>query len=142
MEQSKVRIHSVITNDQYELNKFLETLGDRLEESGIAFAVATRIQVCLDEMLSNAVKYGYPPARTGQIEVTITFDGEEILVMVSDDGIGFNPFERELPDSLDQDLETRDIGGLGIHIVKTMANRYAYKRTNNYNINQFWLSAQ
>ena len=142
MEQSEVRIHSVITNDQHELNKFLETLGDRLEETGVGFAVATRIQVCLDEMLSNAVRYGYPPERAGQIEVSITVDGEDILVMVSDDGVEFNPFERELPDSLNQDLETRDIGGLGIHIVKTMANRYDYKRTKNQNVNRFWLAAQ
>ncbi|MBC05399.1 ATP-binding protein [Thalassospira sp.] len=142
MEQSEVRIHSVITNDQQELNHFLETLGDRLEESGVAFAVATRIQVCLDEMLSNAVKYGYPPESTGQIEISITFDGAEILVTVSDDGIAFNPFDRESPDSLDKELEARDIGGLGIHIVKTMARRYDYQRTKNHNVNRFWLTAQ
>lgn len=142
MEQSEVRIHSVIRNDQHELNQFLETLGDRLEETGVGFAVATRIQVCLDEMLSNAVKYGYPPEQAGQIDITIAFEGEDILVTVSDDGIGFNPFERESPNSLDQELEARDIGGLGIHIVKTMANRYDYQRTKNLNVNRFWLSAR
>lgn len=140
MKQSEVSIHSTISNDRRQLDQFLETLGDRLEEAGIEFIVATRVQVCLDEMLSNALDYGYPPEKTGEIEISIAVDQDEILVTVSDDGIAFNPFERDLPDSLDKDLEERDVGGLGIHIVKSMARRFAYQRVNDRNINTFWLS--
>ncbi|MCC9620380.1 ATP-binding protein [Thalassospira sp. MA62] len=142
MAHSKIGIRSVISNDQKELNGFLETLGERLDESGVDFAVATRIQVCLDEMLSNALKYGYPPEQAGEIEISIGFAGDEVAVTVCDDGVAFNPFERDAPESLDQSLEDRDIGGLGIHIVKNMATRFDYQRDGDRNINKFWLAGQ
>lgn len=139
MGQYPTCIHSVISNNPKDLNQFLETLGSRLEEIDLELVVATRVQVCLDEMLSNAIKYGYPPEKTGQIEVSITYETDEIVVSVTDDGVTFDPFTRDDLDSLDLDIEDREIGGLGIHIVKNMASRVDHQRQNNRNINRFWI---
>ena len=48
-------------------------------------------------------------------------------ITISDDGIPFNPFQKASPD-LKASLEDRDIGGLGIHLVRELMDSVSYKR--------------
>ena len=57
----------------------------------------------------------------------------ELVVKVEDDGREFNPLELPEPD-LEQKLEERPIGGLGIHLVRNLMDELDYKRTHNKNI--------
>ena len=52
---------------------------------------------------------------------------------IEDDGIPFNPFTQESPDT-SLSLEDREIGGLGIHIVKSLMDSYEYIRIDNRNV--------
>jgi anti-sigma regulatory factor (Ser/Thr protein kinase) len=90
------------------------------------------VQLVLDELVSNVIKYGNASDRTGAIEVSLTIDGARLTIAVSDDGVAFNPLDATPPD-LDLPLVDRPVGGLGIHIVKTLAETIAYRRENGRN---------
>jgi sigma-B regulation protein RsbU (phosphoserine phosphatase) len=52
---------------------------------------------------------------------------------VEDDGIPFNPFARSEADT-SQSLEDREIGGLGIHLIRNIMDEASYKRRNDQNV--------
>ena len=85
--------------------------------------------VALDEILSNIVKYGHPgrPGE-GRVEVHLDLEDSEALEMVIlDDSDPFNPLEAEAPDT-SLGAEERDIGGLGIEIVRRLMDTIEYER--------------
>jgi anti-sigma regulatory factor (Ser/Thr protein kinase) len=55
-----------------------------------------------------------------------------LTIDVADDGIAFNPLEKDPPD-LDLPFSERPIGGLGIHIVRALSETIAYRRENDRN---------
>jgi sigma-B regulation protein RsbU (phosphoserine phosphatase) len=59
--------------------------------------------------------------------------GERMVISITDDGVPFNPFKKDPPDTM-LSLEEREIGGLGIHIVKNLMDEYNYKRNVDKNI--------
>lgn len=115
----------------------LETLADRLEAfveaEGIAPTPAYRLHLAADEFFNNAVDYGYPDGRSGTITVQVRRAGDAIEMTFSDDGDPFDPFQAPAPD-LDGPLEQRRIGGLGVHLVRTLADSFAYRREDGRNV--------
>jgi sigma-B regulation protein RsbU (phosphoserine phosphatase) len=85
--------------------------------------------VALDEILSNIVKYGRPAGgREGRVEIRLDLEAEEALEMVIvDDSAAFNPLEAERPDTSLAAGE-REIGGLGIEIVRRLMDTIEYER--------------
>ena len=85
--------------------------------------------VALDEILSNIVKYGRPAGEgDGRVEVHLDLQTEEALEMVIlDDSAPFDPLEAEGPDT-GLGVEERDIGGLGIEIVRRLMDTIEYER--------------
>ena len=59
--------------------------------------------------------------------------GERIVVSIADDGIPFNPFDADTPDT-DLALEERTLGGLGIHLVLKVMDKVAYQRRTDKNV--------
>jgi anti-sigma regulatory factor (Ser/Thr protein kinase) len=86
----------------------------------------------LDELVSNVIKYGKASECGDAIDVSLTLDGTRLTIGVSDDGIAFNPLEAKAPD-LHLPIADRPVGGLGIHIVKTLAETISYSRDNGRN---------
>lgn len=95
--------------------------------------LVSKMNVALDELLSNIVKYAYPDAGEYLTEVTLDFDAVRLKAVISDGGIPFNPFNQERPDTT-QGVDDREIGGLGIHLVKTMFDEVRYQRRAGRNI--------
>ena len=55
------------------------------------------------------------------------------MVTITDDGIPFDPFSVKTPDT-DLSIDEREIGGLGIHLVRNMMDKVSYQRKDNKNI--------
>ena len=91
------------------------------------------LNLILDEMVSNVIKYGYDDDQKHQIKVEVVVEPSLMTIEVQDDGKAFNPLEAPLPD-FDIPLEQRRIGGLGVYIVKAMCDEVVYKRENERNI--------
>jgi|RhiMethySRZTD1v2_1073278.scaffolds.fasta_scaffold03143_19 sigma-B regulation protein RsbU (phosphoserine phosphatase) len=86
----------------------------------------------LDEMLSNIVTYGYPGNPEGAIAVRVAITEEALRLDISDRAPAFNPLEAATPD-LDAPLDTRPVGGLGVHLARSVMDTMEYARENEEN---------
>ncbi|MCL2501372.1 MAG: ATP-binding protein [Defluviitaleaceae bacterium] len=90
-----------------------------------------QISVVVDEIFSNIANYAYNPG-VGNVNIRIVID-EDISIEFEDGGIAYNPLAAPDPDTA-LEIEDRDIGGLGIHIVKNIMDTVDYRRNGNKNI--------
>ena len=92
--------------------------------------------VC-DEIFSNICNYAYPPnATTKDAKISLSFDHHNRIVKIVfiDHGKPFNPIRVNEPDSLGKNPRERQIGGLGIHIIKKQVDEIYYEYKNDMNI--------
>ena len=89
--------------------------------------------MCLDELLNNTISYGFQDGEDHQIEVRVELAGKRLLVTLVDDGIPFNPFQMSTPD-ISLGVEEREIGGLGVHLVRSTMDEVSYKRNVDQNV--------
>jgi serine/threonine-protein kinase RsbW len=125
------RFEAVLRNDKADLASLPPRLEAFAEQAGLPPDVAMHIDVVLDELVANAIAYGYPDGRDGTIRVRLDVDGD-VTVVVEDDGNPFDPTTLPPPD-LESDLANRPVGGLGIHFVRTMMDEVAYARLDGRN---------
>ncbi|MBS7541847.1 ATP-binding protein [Ancylobacter oerskovii] len=122
-----------LANDLAELEPLVRALEFFAEASALPEKVAHRLTLAVDEFVNNAVDYGYADRRAGEITVSVRHRGEEVEVVLADDGDAFDPFTAPAPD-LTSSIEERRIGGLGVHLVRTLAARFAYRREDGCNV--------
>ena len=126
--------HITIPAEKKSLAKGIDPIIGLLEDEEADFALITKIELAIDEVLTNVALYAYAP-ETGNIDIDYGFDEEcrELTIVIADEGKPFDPLAREDPDiSLGE--KERKIGGLGICIVKTVMDEVTYERTEGKNI--------
>jgi len=95
---------------------------------------AARILILLEELLTNLVKYGYPDrAEPGVAEIELALNGSRLEIEFIDDGCAFDPLAGPSP-NLDEPLEERPIGGLGLHLLRSLTEVVRYERRDNKNV--------
>lgn len=89
-----------------------------------------KLNLVLEELGVNIVNYS---GATGDIEISLASDAERVTVEISDNGRPFNPLlDQETPD-ISAPLDDRPVGGLGIHLVRTMMDEMQYSREDGKN---------
>ncbi len=115
------------------LEQLNEALDDFAEREGWPGKLLMQIRLVLEELIINVVNYGHEEGETGAISITMTTDEENLSIRIVDDGKPFDPFnEAPLPD-LDASLEDRRVGGLGVHLVRTLMDHVEYRRDGEQN---------
>ena len=89
--------------------------------------------VSIEEILTNIIKYGFDEQGVHPIHITFRNDSGAIEMEFEDRGREFNPLEVGEPD-IDTPIEDRQLGGLGIHLVKNMVDVAQYRRVGDRNI--------
>ncbi|NDC80403.1 MAG: ATP-binding protein [Verrucomicrobia bacterium] len=89
--------------------------------------------VSIEEILTNIIKYGFDEEGIHPIHITFRHNQGQIEMEFEDRGREFNPLEIEQPD-LDTPIENRQLGGLGIHLVRQMMDEAKYRREGDKNI--------
>jgi serine/threonine-protein kinase RsbW/sigma-B regulation protein RsbU (phosphoserine phosphatase) len=102
-------------------------------ENRLPEAIVNDIHVVLDEALSNIVAYGYQASARGAIVVRLACRNSEVCIEVEDEGRAFDPLRAPPPD-LSTDLPLRQIGGLGIHFIKSLMDVVSYDRHDGRNV--------
>src|SRR5579863_2653962 len=95
-------------------------------------AVRRRMQLVLDEVLSNVVRHGRAP-ETAPIDLAFSWAPSRLVVEVRDAASPFNPLDLPPPDTT-LPLEARAPGGLGIALVRAMLDEVTYARRDEHNI--------
>lgn len=103
------------------------------ESHGVPPAAIGHLNLALDEAMTNTITYGWPEGGDHEIVLTLSVSGGALVAEVCDDGRAFDPLEVPPPD-LDSDLESRPIGGLGVHFMKTLMDDVTYRREGRRNI--------
>ncbi len=94
---------------------------------GLPEILMSAVNICLDELFTNIVMYGFQDDSEHVIRFRINLNGNALLLNIEDNGLPFNPVlkkDSELP----ADLDNAKIGGLGIHIVKKLMDGIWYER--------------
>ncbi len=91
--------------------------------------ISSKVSIAIDEIASNIINYS--KAKTAEISYSI--ENDKLNLTFEDDGQPYNPLETEDPD-ITLSAEERQIGGLGIFMVKKMTESMDYKYENNKNI--------
>jgi len=122
-----------IENRREELCRIVALTEQFAADHGLPAGILNDIQVALDEALSNIVAYGYEPPARGTIVVRFAYRDGEVDIEVEDEGRAFDPLQAPPPD-LDADLAQRQIGGLGIHLIKSLMDVVCYDRRDGKNL--------
>jgi sigma-B regulation protein RsbU (phosphoserine phosphatase) len=97
--------------------------------------IMQKLCIAFDELLNNIISYGYQDDDVHEITVVIDYTVDELVVTITDDGIPFNPLTGEDPD-VSLTVDEREVGGLGIYLVKEMMDDMSYKRKASQNVVQ------
>ena len=93
-----------------------------------------QIDVAVDELFSNIVRYAYGDG-TGDATVRFSFDEQERAAEITflDSGVPFDPLAKADPD-VHQSADQRSIGGLGIFMTKKIMDDVSYTYQDGQNI--------
>ena len=122
-----------IKNHVEELEKVNQFVEEICEELGLDMELQMNLNLVLEEMVSNVIFYAYPKGTPEEIELAAESDGKELTFVLSDSGIEFDPTTKEDADP-DVNPMDRDIGGMGIYIVKNIMNKVTYQRLEGKNL--------
>ena len=112
------------------VNQFVEEIG---EELGLDMELQMNLNLVMEEMVSNVIFYAYPAEQEEEIELVAESNGKELTFVLSDKGKEFDPTMKEDADPNVNPME-RDIGGMGIYIVKNIMNQVTYQRLEGKNL--------
>ncbi|MBI5680289.1 MAG: ATP-binding protein [Methanobacterium sp.] len=91
-----------------------------------------QIQIAVDEACTNIINHAYPQKK-GKIHIICFKKEEQILIVIEDWGKSWDPQSVKPPD-LKSGFKERQIGGLGIHFIKTFMDHVKYHEENGKNV--------
>lgn len=130
MEKSKM---IRIKNDRVELDTIVAFVEELDELWNIGVKTACEINLMLEELFINSVSYAYVEGEQGAVEIKFTHSPGLLTIEYSDDGAAFDPLTIAAADT-GADIMHRQIGGLGMHLIRKLSDCVEYKRSNNSNI--------
>ena len=116
------------------IGKVTEFVDGQLEEFGCPVKVQMQIDIAIDELFGNIAHYAYNP-ETGPatVQVEVRQEPLEVIITFIDNGIPYDPLAKGDPD-ITLSAEEREIGGLGIYMVKKSMDEISYEYKDGQNI--------
>lgn len=115
-----------------ELNNVISYLDDYLNKNNISKKIVNQLDLVIEELFVNICNYAYE-GKSGYFKISLKNNNNKIIITLEDEGIKFNPLEKEEPDTT-LSIEERNVGGLGILLAKKNLDNIKYKREDNKNI--------
>jgi anti-sigma regulatory factor (Ser/Thr protein kinase) len=91
-----------------------------------------RVNLVLEELGLNIMNYGHDEG-LHEFEITLTSEADVLRIEVTDDGRPFDPLNEAPEADLDASVDDRQVGGLGIYLVRTMVDEMSYRREQDKN---------
>lgn len=123
----------ILESKTENLNSLLLKIEEILEDKRISIKSKLQLELIIEELFVNICKYAYEEEGEIKVQYELLEDPLRTYITFIDEGVKFNPLEQELPD-LTLDAEQREIGGLGLTIVRRNVSKIDYRYENNQNI--------
>ena len=94
--------------------------------------ITNLVLLAIEELLINCIDYGYDDSNEHTIVIDLSIDEQNLKMTVIDDGHLFDPLTALTPD-FSLEVQQRPVGGLGIHLLRQLADHVAYERRGNTN---------
>ena len=118
-----------LKNDSFELERLRTVFDDFADRHRIADRTRFQLQLCLEEMVLNVINYGFDDEDEHDIHIDFEFQADSRIMTVNilDDGRRFDPLTEAAQPDIDARLESRSVGGLGVHLVRTFMDGVSYR---------------
>ena len=113
-----------------QLSSFMKALGEKLD---LEPSLARQLRLAVEEAVVNVIDYAYPTGTEGDVTVKVMSDGHKLKIQIVDSGVTFDPTAKEKAD-ISLSAEERQIGGLGILLVRELMDSINYERIHGHNI--------
>jgi sigma-B regulation protein RsbU (phosphoserine phosphatase) len=130
---SKLTETLVLKNDVHEVTRFSSFIKSVMEQLDIEKSLARQLRLAVEEAVVNVIDYAYPIGTEGDITIHVLSDGRSIRFQIIDAGVAFDPTAKEKADT-SLSAEDRQIGGLGILLVRELMDTINYERENGQNV--------
>jgi anti-sigma regulatory factor (Ser/Thr protein kinase) len=127
------RLTRKITNELHSLESLMNASTNFLEDHDVDGQTVYRVNLALEEMVTNIIKYGYDDYENHEIDVCLEILPDEVVAVIKDDGHEFDPLSQEKKPGA-ASVEEQEAGGLGIHLIKQLVGHMSYKREENTNV--------
>ena len=130
MQNRKLDIEADVSN----LDKVLAFVDEQLEAYGCSPKIQMQIDVAVEEIFVNIASYAYNPEK-GSAGICVETQEDPLVVTITftDNGIPYDPLKKPDPD-VTLSAEERQIGGLGIYMVKKSMDDISYEYKDGRNI--------
>lgn len=109
-------------------------VNEQLEALDCPMRVQIQIDIAIDELFGNIAHYAYnPEVGSATVRVEVNQDPLAVIITFIDKGVPYDPLSNTDPD-VTQSAEERQIGGLGIYMVKKSMDEISYEYKNGQNI--------
>lgn len=135
-EPSAPTLTITAANRSEELDRIAAEIGRFAEDNDLPMRSAMHLDMSVEEIVSNVIKYGFDDGDVHEnaIDIALTLDGDRLAIRIADSGRPFDPLaDAPAPDTA-ASVEDRAIGGLGVHIVKTVMSEVRYTRDGGHNV--------
>lgn len=123
----------IMQNNVREIGRLGPFISEFAEKVGIEASLTRKLRLAVEEALVNVIDYAYPIGTEGNVTLRAMYDGHTLKMMIIDSGIPFDPTAKEKADT-SLSAEDRQIGGLGILLVRELMDTINYERDNGQNI--------
>lgn len=112
------------------LHTFIEEVGEAFE---LPMKVVLNLNLVLEEAVTNVIMYAYPQEQNEHIYLTAKKQDDRLVFVLTDSGIAFDP--TQTPDAdITLSADERQIGGLGIFLIRKIMNEVKYERIDDKNV--------
>jgi serine/threonine-protein kinase RsbW len=123
----------VLRGERREIGAINEALERAAGAGGVPEPAIRKLQIALDELLTNALSYAKVSPQT-PAKVDIVIDQRAVRALLRYQGVNFNPFSDTAAPDLNADVADRPIGGLGVHLVKELMDECTHQFEDDHNI--------
>lgn len=130
-EKNRFKAH--YTNTLEDSKRVIHRLENFMVDHAISFSIINKLLMCVDEIVTNIVTHAYKDKDEHTVYLESRVEDGRITIEFRDDGVAFDPTQQRGPDTT-LSIEERDIGGLGLHLVKKLTDKMEYEREGDYNV--------
>ena len=126
-----------LANRPEEVERLQSLFEEFGEASGLPRKAMMQVMLALEELSLNSILYAFPQGGEHQVTVNITVADGALTCEMRDQGQPFDPFTDTVAPDLETSLMERQVGGLGVHLVKKTMDEVSYCRDGNVNLTRF-----